>query len=183
MRNASSAPAWRMSGVVPYRGSPLATTSSTCCSFALRMRRHGPPRPWPRITVTSANAPGTSRPTGRDQHRSSSTPGLDVTIWTMSRSVRPKPKWSLAIRATFISPSRFFVPDGPQSEPRHTCTPRARARSTSVVSAYSTMFDSGDHTTPPGESSGHRSHPAASTAQQWTPMKLSRSPSARARSV
>ena len=164
--NAGDAPAAVIHAVSPYRGTPSITTSATSRSVSGHDPRPHAPRPRPRITVTSAKPPSTRRPTGRCQHRSSNTPGFVVTISTICPFVNEQPNRSAAIRATFISPSRFLVPDGPQSEPRHTRTPHARASSINVVCPYNTRFDNGDHTTPPAVDAGHFAQLAGSTAQQ-----------------
>ena len=73
-------------------------------------------------------------------------PGFDVTMRHSSRSLnngpatlpgaggcRQAPGSPLASAATFSSPSTCFVPDGAQSDPRHSRTPAARAAATSSV--------------------------------------------------
>ena len=150
------------------RGSPRPRRAATACrGRADRRRAPGAPRARRRaagsragrraaatrrvVTSTSASAPARSRPTSTPQQRRSASPALAVAIIPRSRaSSAPSSASSFHSAATFSSPSRFFVPDGPQSEPRQTRWPWRRAASTSVVPPYSQMFENGDHTIAPG---------------------------------
>ena len=142
--------------------------------------RHGSGSRWA-ITAMSASPPATSRPAGRPQQRANASPGLAVTIWTRSKSETPHPSRSDTILATLSSPSRFLVPDGPQSVPRHTFTPCARASGIEAVSPYSHRFENGDHTNVPGPASpslracsAHCANSAAPIALRWIANNRSR---------
>ena len=111
------------------------------------------------VTSTSASAPARSRPTSTPQQRRRASPALAVAISPSSRASRAPPSASsFHSAATFSSPSRFLVPDGAQSEPRHTRCPWRRAARTSVVSPYSQMLENGDHTIVPAPRSAQSAY-------------------------
>ena len=96
------------------------------CATGRRRRWRTPPR----RRARPARAARPASPT----RRASVSPGLAVTISTRSASLNAPPSaCSFHVAATFSSPSTFRVPDGVQSDPRHTRSPAARAASTSVV--------------------------------------------------
>src|SRR3954453_16196564 len=98
-----------------------------------------------RTPTKSANAPRSRRPTGCGQTPDNASPGLDVSIRTSSSSV--KTDCALFHRsATFNSHNTFRVPDGAQSDPKHSRPPAAWAVFTSAVAPYNHRFENGDHT-------------------------------------
>src|SRR5580765_3132287 len=128
----------------------------TSLSVAVIIFDQTSPEPCGRRTVTSPNAPCTRLPMGFGQQRDRTSPALLVTMATRSLSLRSNPCFLATIFAIFTSPRTCLVPEGPQSEPRQTDTPRALAAATFVVDPYSHRFENGDHTTPPAAAFGQR---------------------------
>ncbi len=81
--------------------------------------------------MRSACLPASIEPTDRCHLRIRA--GLIVAIATISRGVKTPPLASDTSQATFISPSRFFDPDGDQSDPSAIGSASLRARVTSAV--------------------------------------------------
>src|SRR4051812_2299245 len=106
------------------------------------------------------------------QQRERTSPGLDVTIATSFLSVKPRPSLCPTSFATLSSPCTFFVPDGPQSEPRQIETFCLVAAVMSVVVPYSQRFENGDQAIAPAWPSSHCFQPTGSTALQCTPTKV-----------
>ena len=79
----------------------------------------------------SARLPGSIEPSAPSQV--SMRAGFVVAIATSSRGVNTPPRASDTSHATFNSASRFFEPDGDQSEPSAIGSSSARARAMSAV--------------------------------------------------
>ena len=64
------------------------------------------------------------------------------------------------------------MPDGAQSEPRHTSRSWRRAATTSVVSPYSQMFENGDQTIVPAPRLRQSANSLAPRAVEWIPIRF-----------